>query len=149
VTGDWDRDRSPRPSCTSFVSVAPKLIFGVSRRDLLVLYGILWRLALRQPHAFWAPLKVLRRCMAIVPGASPAVGMFNAIHLHLGPFFRFLMNAIDLQIAEIDSGQWEAPIADIQESTRVGIVAQSANADVQVESRRPAARARRCSRRRR
>jgi hypothetical protein len=51
------------------------------------------------------------------------------MYLHVGPFSRFVMKAIDRQIAEIDSGQWETPIADTQELARTGLLAQSANAD--------------------
>jgi hypothetical protein len=102
----------------------PKLMFGVPRRDLLMLWRIVWRLAVRQPHAVWPFLKVFRRCMATVPGALPSVGLFTAFYLHVGPFSRFVMRAIDRQIAEIDSGQWKAPIADIQELTRAGLLAQ-------------------------
>jgi hypothetical protein len=107
----------------------PKLIFGVPRRDLVMLWRIVWRLAVRQPHALWPFLELFRRCMATAPAALPAVGMFTAFYLHVGPFSRFVINAIERQIAEIDAGQWEAPIADTQELTRVGLLAQGANVD--------------------
>jgi hypothetical protein len=102
----------------------------VPRRDLLMLWRIVWRLAVRQPHALWPFLKLFRRCIATVPGALSAVGMFTAFYLHVGPFSRFVMNAIDRQIAEIDSGQWEAPIADTRELIRAGLLPQAANVDL-------------------
>jgi radical SAM superfamily enzyme YgiQ (UPF0313 family) len=102
----------------------PQLIFGVSRRDLVMLWGIVWRLAVRHPRAFWPFLKVFRWCIANFPGALPAVGMFTAMYVHVGPFSRMLMKAIDRQIAEIGSGQWEAPIADTQELTRTGLLTE-------------------------
>jgi radical SAM superfamily enzyme YgiQ (UPF0313 family) len=105
----------------------PKLMFGVPRRDLLMLWRIVWRLAVRQPRAFWPFLKLFHRCMTTVPGALPAVGMLTAFYLHVGPFSRFVINAIDRQIAEIDSGQWKAPLADTQELIRAGILAQGAD----------------------
>ena len=65
----------------------PKLMFGVPRRDLLMLWRIVWRLAVRQPHAVWPFLKVFRRCMATVPGALPSVGH---VHRLLSPCWPFL-----------------------------------------------------------
>jgi hypothetical protein len=107
----------------------PKLMFGVPRRDLLMLWRIVWRLAVRQPHAFWPFLKLFHRCMTTAPHALPAVGMLTAFYLHVGPFSRFVISAIDRQIAEIDSGQWEAPIADTRELIRAGLLPQAANVD--------------------
>jgi hypothetical protein len=105
----------------------PKAVFGVPRRDLLMLWGIVWRLAVRQPHALWPFLKLFRWCVANFPGALPAVGMFAAMYVHVGPFSRILMRSIDRQIAEIDSGQWEAPIADTRELSKAELLAQGAN----------------------
>jgi hypothetical protein len=107
----------------------PKLMFGIPRRDLVMLWRIVWRLAVRQPHAFWPFLKVFRRCMATVPGELGSVGMFTAFYLHVGPFSRFVIRAIDRQIAEIDAGRWKAPIADTPELSRAGLVAQGATVD--------------------
>jgi hypothetical protein len=121
--------RRPALDRSNNIDPPPKLIFGVARRDLLMLWRIVWRLAVQQPHALLPFLKLLRRCMAIVPGALPAVGMFTAMYLHVGPFSRFVMKAIDRQIAEIDSGQWKTPIADTKELARSGLLAQGANAD--------------------
>jgi radical SAM superfamily enzyme YgiQ (UPF0313 family) len=100
----------------------PKTIFGVPRRDLMMLWRIVWRLAVHQPQAFWPFLKLFRWCMANFPGALPAVGMYTAFYLHIGPFSRFVMKQIERQIAEIDAGQWKAPIADTQELIRAGIL---------------------------
>jgi hypothetical protein len=121
--------RRPALDRSNNIDPPPKLIFGVARRDLLMLWRIVRRLAVQQPHALFPFLKLFRRCMAIVPGALPAVGMFTAMYLHVGPFSRFVMKAIDRQIAEIDSGQWETRIADTQELARSGLLAQGANAD--------------------
>jgi radical SAM superfamily enzyme YgiQ (UPF0313 family) len=107
----------------------PKTIFGVPRRDLVMLWRIVGRLAVRQPDAVWPFLKLFRWCIANFPSALPAVGMFTAFYLHVGPFSRFVIKAIDRQIAEIDSGQWEAPIADARELTRAGILAPGATVD--------------------
>ena len=38
------------------------------------------------------------------------VGMLAALYLHLGPFSRFVISAVDRQIAEIDSGKWLPPL---------------------------------------
>jgi uncharacterized protein DUF4070/radical SAM family protein len=107
----------------------PKLMFGIPRRDLVMLWRIVWRLAVRQPHAFWPFLKVFRRCMATVPGELGAVGMFTAFYLHVGPFSRSVIRAIDRQIAEIDAGRWKAPIADAPELAQAGLIAQGATVD--------------------
>jgi radical SAM superfamily enzyme YgiQ (UPF0313 family) len=109
----------------------PKLIFGVPRRDVVMLWRIVWRLAVRQPHAVWPFLKLFRWCIANFPDSLPAVGMFTAFYLHVGPFSRFVMKAIERQIAEIDAGQWKAPIADTRELTRAGILAQGAAVDLE------------------
>ncbi len=121
-TLDRSNDRDP----------PPKLIFGVPRRDLVMLWRIVWRLAVRQPHALWPFLKLFRWCIANFPGALPAVGTFTAFYLHVGPFSRFVMKNIDRQIAEIDAGQWKAPIADVRELTRAGIIPQSAAVDLEI-----------------
>jgi Domain of unknown function (DUF4070) len=123
--------RRPALDRSKDIDPPPKPIFGVPRRDLVMLWRIVWRLAVRQRNALWPFLKLFRRCMAIVPGALPAVGMFAAMYVHVGPFSRLLM--IDRQIAAIDSAEWHAPIADTQELTRVGVVAKGVNADVLVE----------------
>jgi radical SAM superfamily enzyme YgiQ (UPF0313 family) len=107
----------------------PKLIFGVPRRDLTMLWRIVWRLAVHQPRAFWPFLKLFRWCIANFPGALPAVGMFTACYLHVGPFSRFVIKAIDRQIAEIDSGQWEAPIAAAEELIQTRLLPEAATVD--------------------
>ena len=109
-----------------------KLIFGVPRRDLVMLWRIVWRLAVRQPHALWPFLKLFRWCIANFPGALPAVGTFTAFYLHVGPFSRFVMKNIDRQIAEIDAGQWKAPIADVRELIRAGIIRPGAAVDLEI-----------------
>jgi cytochrome b561 len=103
----------------------------VPRRDIVMLWRIVWRLAVRQPHAVWPFLKLFYWCIANFPGALPAVGMFTAFYLHVGPFSRFVMKAIERQIAEIDAGQWTAPIADTQELTRAGILVPGATVDLE------------------
>jgi Domain of unknown function (DUF4070) len=121
--------RRPTLDRSNNTDAPPKLMFGVPRRDLLMLWRIVWRLAVRQPHALWPFLKVFRRCMTTVPDALPSVGMFTAFYLHVGPFSRLVMKAIDQQLAEIDSGQWKAPMADTKELTRAGFVAQGVTVD--------------------
>ena len=114
---DRSNNRDPRP----------QMMFGVPRRDLVMLGRIVWRLAVHQPRALWPFVKLFHWCATNFPGALPAVGMFTAFYLHIGPFSRFVMKAIDQQIAEIDTGQWQAPIADTKELTRARILAEPAN----------------------
>jgi radical SAM superfamily enzyme YgiQ (UPF0313 family) len=121
--------RPPSLDRSNDVDAPPKRMFGVPRRDLLMLWRIVWRLAARQPRALWPFLRVFCRCMATTPGALHSVGMFAAIYLHVGPFSRFVIKAIDQQIAEIDSGQWIAPIADTQELIGARLLAQGATVD--------------------
>jgi len=84
-------------------------LFGIPVADLLTLWRLTWRMALRQPSALWYFVKVFSECARKNPRATDEVGMLAALYLHLGPFSRYVISAIDRQIAEIDSGRWQPP----------------------------------------
>jgi hypothetical protein len=90
-------------------------LFGIPRRDLQLLWRLLRRIAVRQPAALWPFCKVFCECVRNNPRAIDYVGILAAFYLHLGPFSRFVIAAIDRQIAEIDSGDWQAPLVTVVE----------------------------------
>jgi hypothetical protein len=89
----------------------PPGIFGIELRDLALLWRLVWRIALRQPGALWQFSSVFGECAWKNPRAVGYVGMLAAFYLHLGPFSRFVISVIDRQIAEIDAGTWQPPLA--------------------------------------
>jgi radical SAM superfamily enzyme YgiQ (UPF0313 family) len=91
---------APRPS-----------FFGIPVRDLQLLRRLVWRIAVRQPAALWPFCKVFFECVRKNPRALDYVGILAAFYLHLRPFSLFVISAVDRQIAEIDSGEWQPPLA--------------------------------------
>ena len=45
------------------------------------------------------------------------VGILAAFYLHLRPFSQFVISAVDRQIADIDSGKWQPPLAAVADPT--------------------------------
>ena len=76
----------------------------------MLLWGLLWRIALRQPTVFPHFCKVFYECAKGNPGALPYVCILAALYLHLRPFSRFIVSSVDRQIASIDSGAWDVPV---------------------------------------
>ncbi len=100
----------------------PRKVFGVPARDLVMLWRLVWRLAVRQPPALWHFAKLFCECVANRPHALPAVGQLTAFYLHVGPFSRFVISAIGQQIAEIDTGEWRSPpIAAAEQAVPAGL----------------------------
>jgi radical SAM superfamily enzyme YgiQ (UPF0313 family) len=87
-------------------------LFGIPLRDFALLWRLVWRIALRQPAALWPFCRTLYDCLRRNPGAVDYVGMLAAVYLHLGPFSRFVMTAVDRQIADMKFGQWQEPFAE-------------------------------------
>ncbi len=92
--------------------VPSRRVFGIPVRQLNLLWRLVWRIAVRQPRALWPFGKVFVECVRKNPRAIDYVGMLAALYLHLGPFSRFVIAAVDRQIAEIDSGAWQPPPAE-------------------------------------
>jgi radical SAM superfamily enzyme YgiQ (UPF0313 family) len=88
----------------------PRLL-GIPLRDFALLWRLVRRIALRQPKALWPFCKTFYDCARRNPDAIDYVGMLAAVYLHLGPFSRFVMTAVDRQMAEIDLGRWKTPLA--------------------------------------
>jgi radical SAM superfamily enzyme YgiQ (UPF0313 family) len=82
-------------------------VLAVPLRDIVVLWRLVWRIALRQPGALWPFWKVFSECARRNPGAINYVGILAAFYLHLRPFSLFVIAAIDRQIAEIDREKWQ------------------------------------------
>jgi hypothetical protein len=85
----------------------PARLAGVDRRDLALLWGLVWRIALRQPTALPHFCKVFYECARTNPRALVCVCILAALYLHLRPFSRFIVSSVDRQIASIDAGAWE------------------------------------------
>jgi len=85
-------------------------LFGIEMRDLVLLWRLVWRIALRQPRALWPFFRVFGECAWKNPRAVDRVGVLAAFYLHLWPFSRFVISVLDRQIAEIDSGTWQPPL---------------------------------------
>jgi len=83
--------------------------FGIPKRDITLLRRLLWRIAVRQPGALWPFCKAFCECIRENPRAIDYLGILAALYLHLGPFSRFVIAAVDRQIAEVDSGAWQPP----------------------------------------
>jgi len=77
---------------------SPRL-FGIPLRDFALLWRLIWRIALRQPAAFWPFCRTFCDCARSNPGAVDYVGMLAAVYLHLGPFSRFVIASVNRQIA--------------------------------------------------
>jgi len=98
---------APRPS-----------LFGIPLGDFALLWRLVWRITVRQPAALWPFFKVFQECARNNPRALDYVGMLAAVYLHLGPFSRFVMAAVDRQIAEIDAGNWRPMLAAAPEPAK-------------------------------
>lgn len=96
-------DRSARKNAP------PARFLAMPRGEIKLLWRLLWRIALREPLALWPFLQVFVECARKNPRAIKYVGMLAAVHLHLGPFTRYVIAAIDRQIAEINAGRWQPP----------------------------------------
>ena len=64
----------------------PSRLFAVPVRDLVLLWRLVWRIAVRQPAALWPFSKVLIECAWKNPRAIDYVGILAALYLHLRPF---------------------------------------------------------------
>jgi len=93
----------------------PPRIFAIPVHDLVLLWRLVSRIALRQPSALWPFSKVVFECARKNPRAIDYVGILAAFYLHLKPFSRFVISAVDRQIAEIDAGKWRPPLATAAE----------------------------------
>ncbi len=88
----------------------PPRLFTIPLRDLVLLWRLVWRIAVRQPSALWPFAKVVCVCARHNPRAIDYVGMLAALYLHLKPFSRFVISEVDRHIAEIDTGMWRPPL---------------------------------------
>ena len=87
----------------------PLRLFGIPLRDFTLLWRVLWRVALRQPRAVLPFLRAFGECACRNQAALDYVGILAVLYLHLGPFSRSVISALDRQIAEIDAGRWQSP----------------------------------------
>jgi hypothetical protein len=99
-----DRSADPDPQASK--------IFGVRRGDLVMLWRLVWHLAWRQPRALGPFARLFWDCLRRYPDAIEAVGILTAFYLHVGPFSRYVIAAIDRRIEAIDAGAWHPAIAD-------------------------------------
>jgi len=88
---------------------------SVTARDLKLLWRLVSRIATRQPAALLPFLKAFGECVARNPRATDYLGMLAAVYLHLGPFSRFVVLAVDREIADIDAGRWQPPLPAVSE----------------------------------
>ena len=79
--------------------------------DLALFWRLLWRIGIRQPGALVPFLRAFSAAALRNRRAVDYVGMLAAVYLHVGPFSRFVITELDRQIAEIDAGRWQAPLA--------------------------------------
>jgi len=92
--------------------------FGLPARDFWLLRRLVWRIIVHQPRALWPFLRAACECARENRRNVGYVGAFAAFYLHLGPFSRFVIRAVDRQIAEIDSSRWRSPLAATAEHAR-------------------------------
>jgi len=98
-----------RPALDNGPAPAGVRIGGIRFHDLVLLWRLAWRIAVRQPRTFRHFCRALYQCATRNPRALDYVGMLAALFLHFGPFSRFVIAALDRQIAAIDTGEWRAP----------------------------------------
>lgn len=98
VVGMLDRpalDRSAAPRVTR--------VGGIRLAQWRLLWRLLWRITLRQPNALVPFARALHLAATTNPRAVQTVGALAAFYLHLGPFSRFVIAALDRQIALADA----------------------------------------------
>jgi hypothetical protein len=100
-------DLNPGNSSTQPIQLGP-----IPLRDLLLLWRLVWRIALRQPKALWYFAKVFVESARRNPRSLECVGVMAALYLHLGPFTRLVITSLDEQIGQIDAGEWRSPLSD-------------------------------------
>ncbi|HZU88623.1 MAG TPA: DUF4070 domain-containing protein, partial [Stellaceae bacterium] len=99
-----------RPVRDAGGTAAGARIGAVSLHDMVMLWRLARRIAVRQPRAFRHFCRALYRCARRNPRALDSVGMLAALFLHLGPFSRFVIAGLDRQIAAIDVDEWRPPV---------------------------------------
>jgi radical SAM superfamily enzyme YgiQ (UPF0313 family) len=120
-----DRPELDRSASTD---VPPPRFFAIPVRDLVLLWRLVSRIALRQPSALWPFFKVVSECLRKNPRAIDYVGILAAFYLHLRPFSLFVISAVDRQIAEIDAGEWQPPLAEAAERDAPAALPQTQSA---------------------
>jgi len=103
----------------------PACLFGIPLRDVALLWRLVWRIITRQPGALWPFGKVLYECTRRNPRAINYVGILAAFYLHLGPFSRFVVAAVDREIADIDAGKWHSPLVTAADPVELGRVPET------------------------
>ena len=98
-----------RPRLDKGAAPARARIGGVPLHDLVLLWRLAWRIAVRQPRTFRHFWRALYQCARNNPRAVSYVGILAALFLHFGPFSRFVIAELDRQIATIDAGEWRSP----------------------------------------
>jgi len=88
----------------------PRRILTIPTRDLVLLWRLISRIAMRQPRVLWPFIRVFYDCARNNPRAVECVGMLAGVYLHIGPFSKFVMSIVDREIAQCDSGEWESPL---------------------------------------
>jgi radical SAM superfamily enzyme YgiQ (UPF0313 family) len=81
----------------------PRRLFTVPVHDLVLLWRLVRRVAIREPRALWPFLKAFGECARRNPRALAAVCTLAAFYLHVGQFARFVRSVADRQIAELDA----------------------------------------------
>jgi hypothetical protein len=104
VIGMLDRPVLDRPAAPAGIRIG-----GVSLAECRLLGRLVWRIALRQPKALGHFWRALRFAATNNPRALGTVGVLAAFYLHLGPFSRFVIDALDRQIADAESDAHWAP----------------------------------------
>jgi radical SAM superfamily enzyme YgiQ (UPF0313 family) len=90
---------------------SPRRILTIPLRDYVLLWGLVRRIATRQPRALWPFLTIFYQSIRNNPRALDTVGMLAGLYLHLEPFSRFVISMLDREIARCDSGAWQPPLA--------------------------------------
>jgi len=88
----------------------PRRILTIPTRDLVLIWRLISRIAMRQPRVLWPLMRVFYDCARNNPRAAECVGMLAGVYLHIGPFSKFVMSIVDREIAQCDSGEWESPL---------------------------------------
>ena len=96
---------------SAIIYPVPRSLFGLTVGDVVRFWRLLHRITAQQPEALWPFLKIMVGCIRTNPRAIKLVGILAAFYLHLKPFSRYVVAELDRQIAEIDCGSWQEPVA--------------------------------------
>jgi radical SAM superfamily enzyme YgiQ (UPF0313 family) len=120
VMGELDRFRPPNKSPPKRRSIG-----GVAIVDLLLLLGFV---AVKHPRLWLQFARTILFCLVKKPLCMKSAVILSIMYLHIGPFSRSVMAALDRQIELIDRDEWQSPLALPHDQVAAPSIAATAEA---------------------